>query len=152
MKKLFAVFFVLFAICSVSTPAMAAGSVSVYANPHNNGQGGHGAGMSVAMQATDSVDVSLNYLDTNARHGGSKIFYAGVGTSMPVTSNLSAVAEVGFGAVHKGDSNVVPVALGLKYAVADKMSLLAKGTRYFKDESNGNKENIQWTVGAALEF
>ncbi|MFZ2303958.1 MAG: hypothetical protein WAV98_04205 [Minisyncoccia bacterium] len=147
MKKLIALFVVLLSV-AVSTPAMA-GSVSVYANPHNDGKRGNGAGMSVAMQVTDSVDVSLNYLVMNVRDGGKRIGDVRVGKSVPVAGKLSAVAEVGYGTVHDADPSVFPVALGLKYPVTGNVAAVVKGTRYYKDDA---KQDIQWTVGLAVGF
>lgn len=131
-----------------ATSAMA-GSVSVYANPHNDAKYANGAGMSVGLDVTKNVDVSLNYLDTNARHGGKKIFDARVGLSAPIAGNLSGLAEVGYGSVHRADSDVWPVALGLKYTMAEKFFLVGKGTRYYKDT---DEQRVQWTVGVGLNF
>src|SRR3989344_211249 len=79
MKKLF---FGLMALAFMFVASSAfAGSIAVYANPHNDGKYGNGAGMSVGADVTNNVNVSLNYLDTNARHGDKKIFDARIGTT-----------------------------------------------------------------------
>lgn len=150
MKKLVAFFgIMMLALTFSATPAMA-GSVSVYANPHNDAKYANGAGASVGVNITESVDVSLNYLDTNARHGGKKIFDARVGKSAAITKNLDALAEVGYGSSHRADADVFPVALGLKYTVAEKFFLIGKGTRYLRDTEPDKR--IQWTIGAGVEF
>lgn len=148
MKKLFGLVGMLFFTCMFSASA-SAGSVSVYANPHNDAKYANGAGASVGVDVTKNVDVSLNYLDTNARHGGKKIFDARVGLSAPIAGSLSGLAEVGYGSVHRADADVWPVALGLKYTMAEKLFLVGKGTRFFKDT---DEQRVQWTVGLGLEF
>lgn len=149
MKKLFSLIGLL-ALTLVFTASSAfAGSVAVYANPHNNAKDGNGAGMSVGVDVTKNVDLSLNYLDTDARHGDKKIFDVRVGASAPVAGKLSALAEVGYGSVHQADADVFPVAVGLKYAVSDSVSLIGKGTRYFGDDA---EQLVQWTVGVGFNF
>ena len=149
MKKLIGTLIgIVFAFMFSATSAMA-GSVSVYANPHNDAKYANGAGASVGLDVTKNVDVSLNYLDTNARHGGKKIFDARVGVSAPIAGNLSALAEAGYGSVHKADVNVFPVDLGLKYTMAEKLFLVVKGTRYFKDD---DQQREQWTFGLGVNF
>lgn len=147
MKKLFGL--LIFAFAFVFSASASAGSVSVYANPHNDAKYANGAGMSVGLDVTKNVDVSLNYLDTDARHGGKKIFDARVGMSAPIAGNLSGLAEVGYGSAHRADADVFPVALGLKYTMAEKLFLVGKGTRYFKDT---DEQRVQWTVGLGLNF
>lgn len=149
MKKLFGLIgIMMLALTFSATPAMA-GSVSVFANPHNDAKYANGAGASVGVNITERVEASLNYLDTNARHGGKKIFDARVGMSAPIAGSLSGLAEVGYGSAHRADADVFPVALGLKYTVAEKLFLVGKGTRFFKDT---DQQRVQWTIGAGVEF
>lgn len=149
MKKLFGL--LIFAFAFVFSASASAGSVSVYANPHNDAKYANGAGMSVGLDVTKNVDVSLNYLDTNARRGdgGKKIFDGRIGMSAPIAGNLSGLAEVGYGSVHRADSDVWPFALGLKYTMAEKLFLVGKGTRYYKDV---DEQRVQWTIGLGLNF
>ena len=150
MKKLFLLFGIMLAFAFTSSAS--AGSVSVYANPHNEGKHTNGAGISASMDVTKNVDVSVNYLDTNARRdaGGKKFFDARVGLSAPIAGNLSALAEAGYGTVQHGDDEVIPFARGLKYTMmAEKLFLGGKGTRYFKDT---DEQRVQWTVGVGLNF
>ncbi|MFZ2303963.1 MAG: hypothetical protein WAV98_04230 [Minisyncoccia bacterium] len=148
MKKLIALFVVLLSVCAVSTPAMA-GSVSVYANPHNDGKRGNGVGVSVAVQATEKVDLSINYLDTDTNGGGNQTWDARVGVSAPIVSKLSAIAEVGYGAPYRARTFILPVAFGLKYPIAGNVAAVVKGTRYFKDSA---KQDVQWTAGLTFGF
>lgn len=147
MKTLFTLFAA--ALMFTASSAMAA-SVAVYANPHSEGKHGNGAGASVAVNVTESVDVSLNYLRTRARYGGDEYSDIRIGKGFPVTENLTPVVEVGYGSVRRADADVFPVALGLKYKVAEGFFLVAKGTRYLKNTDPDNRG--QFTIGAGLTF